>query len=64
MQQILILDLLYMKPKIRRLQLHEWVVIQTLLKEKRSITSDSKHHFYKSPNRLKGLTPTHAEQVG
>jgi transposase InsO family protein len=27
------------------------------------ITTDSKHHFYKSPNRLKGLTPTHAEQV-
>ena len=27
------------------------------------ITTNSKHHFYKSPNRLKGLTPTHAEQV-
>jgi len=27
------------------------------------ITTDSKHHFYKSPNRLKDLTPTHAEQV-
>jgi putative transposase len=27
------------------------------------ITTDSRHHFYKSPNRLKGLTPTHAEQV-
>lgn len=27
------------------------------------VTTDSKHHFYKSPNRLKGLTPTHAEQV-
>ena len=27
------------------------------------ITTDSKHGFYKSPNRLKGLTPTHAEQV-
>lgn len=27
------------------------------------ITTDSKHGFYKSPNRLQGLTPTHAEQV-
>lgn len=27
------------------------------------VTTDSKHHFYKSPNRIKGLTPTHAEQV-
>ena len=27
------------------------------------VTTDSRHHFYKSPNRLKGLTPTHAEQV-
>jgi len=27
------------------------------------ITTDSKHGFYKSPNRIKGLTPTHAEQV-
>ena len=27
------------------------------------ITTDSRHGFYKSPNRLKGLTPTHAEQV-
>ena len=27
------------------------------------ITTDSKHGFYKSPNRLKGLTPTHSEQV-
>jgi putative transposase len=27
------------------------------------VTTDSKHHFYKSPNRVKGLTPTHAEQV-
>ncbi len=27
------------------------------------ITTDSKHGFYKSPNRLKDLTPTHAEQV-
>lgn len=27
------------------------------------VTTDSKHHFYKSPNRLKDLTPTHAEQV-
>jgi transposase InsO family protein len=27
------------------------------------ITTNSKHHFYKSPNRLKGLTPTHAEQI-
>jgi putative transposase len=27
------------------------------------ITTDSKHFFYKSPNRLKGLTLTHAEQV-
>lgn len=27
------------------------------------VTTDSKHGFYKSPNRLKGLTPTHAEQV-
>ena len=27
------------------------------------ITTDSKHGFYKSPNRLKGLTPTYAEQV-
>jgi putative transposase len=27
------------------------------------ITTDSKHHFYKSPNRIKGLRITHAEQV-
>lgn len=27
------------------------------------VTTDSKHGFYKSPNRLKDLTPTHAEQV-
>ena len=27
------------------------------------VTTDSKHGFYKSPNRLKGLTPTHSEQV-
>jgi transposase InsO family protein len=27
------------------------------------VTTDSKHGFYKSPNRLKGLTPSHAEQV-
>ena len=27
------------------------------------ITTDSKHFFFKSPNRLKGLTLTHAEQV-
>lgn len=27
------------------------------------ITTDSKHHFNRSPNRIKGLTPTHAEQV-
>jgi putative transposase len=27
------------------------------------VTTDSKHGFYKSPNRLDGLTPTHAEQV-
>ena len=27
------------------------------------ITTDSKHMFFKSPNRLKGITPTRAEQV-
>lgn len=27
------------------------------------ITTDSKHFYFKSPNRLKGLVPTHAEQV-
>lgn len=27
------------------------------------ITTDSKHHFYKSPNRIKELDITHAEQV-
>lgn len=27
------------------------------------ITTDSKHGFYKSPNRIKGLTPTRAEQA-
>jgi transposase InsO family protein len=27
------------------------------------ITNDSKHHFYKSPNRIKDLRITHAEQV-
>jgi transposase InsO family protein len=27
------------------------------------ITTDSKHFFYKSPNLIKNLTPTHAEQV-
>jgi transposase InsO family protein len=27
------------------------------------ITTDSKHHFYKSPNRIKDLRITHAEQV-
>lgn len=27
------------------------------------ITTDSKHHFYKSPNRIKSLEITHAEQV-
>ena len=26
-------------------------------------TTNSKHGFYKSPNRIKDLTPTHAEQV-
>jgi transposase InsO family protein len=28
-----------------------------------SITTDSKHFFYKSPNLIKNLTPTHSEQV-
>jgi putative transposase len=33
-------------------------------KTKRSfITTDSKHFYYKSPNRIKDLIPTHAEQV-
>ena len=27
------------------------------------ITTDSKHFFYKSPNLIKDLTPTHSEQV-
>ena len=27
------------------------------------ITTDSKHFYYKSPNRIKSLTPTHSEQV-
>ena len=27
------------------------------------ITTDSKHFYYKSPNRLKGMLPMHAEQV-
>ncbi len=27
------------------------------------ITTDSKHFFYKSPNRIKNITPTHAEQI-
>jgi transposase InsO family protein len=27
------------------------------------VTTDSKHHFYKSPNRIKELDITHAEQV-
>ena len=27
------------------------------------ITTDSKHFYYKSPNRIKNLLPTHAEQV-
>lgn len=27
------------------------------------ITTDSKHFYYKSPNRIKDLTPTYAEQV-
>jgi len=27
------------------------------------ITTDSKHFYYKSPNLIKDLTPTHAEQV-
>lgn len=27
------------------------------------ITTDSKHFYYKSPNRIKDLLPTHAEQV-
>jgi len=27
------------------------------------ITTNSKHQFYKSPNRIKGLTPTHPEQA-
>lgn len=27
------------------------------------ITTNSKHRFFKSPNRLKGITPTRAEQV-
>jgi transposase InsO family protein len=27
------------------------------------VTTDSKHGFYKSPNRLKDITPSHAEQV-
>lgn len=27
------------------------------------ITTDSKHLFFKSPNRIKNITPTHAEQI-
>ena len=27
------------------------------------VTTNSKHQFFKSPNRLKDITPTHAEQV-
>ena len=27
------------------------------------ITTDSKHFYYKSPNRIKDMLPTHAEQV-
>lgn len=27
------------------------------------ITTDSKHFFFKSPNRIKDITPTHAEQI-
>lgn len=27
------------------------------------ITTDSKHFYHKSPNRIKSLTPTHSEQV-
>ncbi len=27
------------------------------------ITTDSKHFYYKSPNRIKNLVPTHSEQV-
>ena len=27
------------------------------------ITTDSKHFYFKSPNRIKDITPTHAEQI-
>ena len=30
---------------------------------RRFITTDSNHHYHKSPNLIKDLVPTHAEQV-
>ncbi|WP_370640716.1 IS3 family transposase, partial [Flavobacterium sp. SM15] len=44
----------------RFLKAHQLLVKKT---KRFHITTDSKHFFYKSPNRIKGITPTHAEQI-
>jgi putative transposase len=42
------------------LRSHQMLVKKT---KRYHMTTNSKHGFFKSPNRLKGLTPTRAEQV-
>lgn len=52
--------------KIGRDKLFDLLRINGLLVRKTKrfhITTDSKHHFYASPNRIKNLEITHAEQV-
>lgn len=44
----------------RFLKTHQLLVKKT---KQFHITTDSKHFFYKSPNRIKNITPTHAEQI-
>lgn len=44
----------------RFLKKHQLLVKKT---KRFHITTDSKHFFYKSPNRIKNITPTHAEQI-
>lgn len=44
----------------RFLSTHQLLVKKT---KRFHITTNSKHFFYKSPNRIKDITPTHAEQI-
>ena len=59
-------DLMFSGIKIGRDKFYQFLKANGLLirKTKRAfITTDSKHHFYKSPNLLKELNITHSEQV-